>query len=407
MNRRLALALMFVAFLLFDVWATYTYFTSKYPGANDFYSRYGGARAFWIDHLNPYGEDASQQIQVGIYGRAANPDEDPGYFAYPFYTVILVGPLVLLPYPWAEAIWLVLLEGCLVGAFLLLVDRFGWAPPRWLLILGLVWAIVFYPAARGLFLGQPGIAVYFLEVLTVCALFKRQDRLAGIALALSTIKPQMGFLIVPFLLLWGARSRRWAFVISFAALWGGLMAASFILEPSWFGDWLTQLRQYPDYTAIGSPVWVVTHVYLPFLGQPGEIAITILLIGLMVWAWWRTLWRQEIATFLWTVALTLTVTHLVALRTATPHFVVFTFVIVFCCREITRADRRRGPLLVAGIIIGLVVGLWWLFLATVVNRFEHPILYLPLPVGSLIVLWFTRYLWWRTAREPISAGNTL
>jgi hypothetical protein len=74
MNRRFALALMIVAFLLFDIWATYTYFTSKYPGANDFYSRYGGARAFWIDHLNPYGEAASRQIQIGIYGRPANAD---------------------------------------------------------------------------------------------------------------------------------------------------------------------------------------------------------------------------------------------------------------------------------------------------------------------------------------------
>jgi hypothetical protein len=407
MNRRLALALMIGVFLLFDVWATYTYLTSKYPGANDFYSRYGGARAFWVDHLNPYGEAASQQIQVGIYGRAANPDEDPGYFAYPFYTVILVGPLALLPYPWAEAIWLALLEVCLVGAFLLLIDLFGWSPPRWLLILGLAWAIVFYPAARGLFLGQPGIVVYFLEALAVWALFKRQDTLAGIALALSTIKPQMGFLIVPFLLLWGLRSRRGRFVVSFAAMWGGLMAVSFVLQPSWFGDWLTQLRQYPEYTAIGSPVWVVTHVYLPFLGQPGEIAITILLIGLMVWAWWRTLRRQEAATFLWTAALTLTVTHLVALRTATPHFVVFTFVLVVYFREITRADRQRGPLLVAGIMVGLAVGLWWLFLATVINRFEHPILYLPLPVGSLILLWFTRHVWWQAARAPISAGNVL
>jgi hypothetical protein len=179
------------------------------------------------------------------------------------------------------------------------------------------------------------------------------------------------------------------------------------LQPSWFGDWLTQLRLYPDYTAIGSPVWVLTHVVLPFLGQPGEIAMTILLLALMLWAWWRTLWRQETAAFLWTVALTLTVTHLVALRTATPHFVVFTFVIVFYCREITRAARRRGPFVVAAILVGLVVGLWWLFLATVVNRFEHPILYVPLPVGCLIVLWFTRRLWWQAAPEPISAGNVL
>jgi hypothetical protein len=408
MNRRLALALMLGAFLIFNVLVTYSFFTSRFPGANDFYSRYGGARAFWVNRLNPYGEEASLQIQVGIYGRAVNPGEDPGFFAYPFYTAILVGPLAVLEYPWAEAIWLVLLESWLVGSFWLLADLFGWRPPAWLLLLGMAWSLAFYPAARGLFLGQPGIVVYFLEVLTLWALAKHRvnyDHVAGAALALSTIKPQMGFLIVPFLLLWGLRARRWRFVGAFVVVWGGLMLASFILQPSWFGDWLSQLRLYPEYTAIGSPVWIIAHVYLPFLGQIGEMAINILLVVLMMWAWWRVLWRRDSALFDWTIALTLTVTHLVALRTATPHFVVFSYVLVFYFREITRANRRSGPLIVAGIMIALAVGLWVLFLTTVVNRFEHPVVYLPLPFGSLILLLLTRQQWWR-AKPTVDQATT-
>jgi hypothetical protein len=397
MNRRLAITIMLAIFLLFDVWATQTYFTSRYPGANDFYSRYGGARAFWIDRLNPYGEAASLQIQNGIYGRPAARDEDPGYFAYPFYTIILMGPLALLPYPWAEAIWLVLIEACLVGAFVLLADLFGWRPPTWLLVTGMIWTITFYPAARGLFLGQPGIVVYLLEVLTIWALARQHEVVAAIALALSTIKPQMGFLLVPFLLLWGLRFQRWRFVVGFAALWGALVVVSLLLQPSWFGDWLAQLQLYPEYTAIGSPVWVIAHVYLPSLGQPGEVALTVGLLGLMAWAWWQTLWRQEASKFLWTVALTLTVTHLVALRTATPHFVVFILVLVFYFQEITRASARRAPVLVLAVMVVLTLSLWWLFLRTVINRFEHPIMYLPLPVGSLLLIWFTRRRWWRSA----------
>ena len=38
-----------------------------------------------------------------------------------------------------------------------------------------------------------------------------------------------------------------------------------------------------------------------------------------------------------------------------------------------------------GIEAALLVGLWALFLATVKNKFEHPIMYLPLPVGLLLV----------------------
>ncbi|MCC7447067.1 MAG: DUF2029 domain-containing protein [Anaerolineae bacterium] len=404
MPRRLILALMLVAFLAFDSWVTYQYFTSKFPGANDFYSRYGGARAFWVDRLDPYGDQASLQIQMGIYGRVAGPSEDPGYFAYPFYTVFLVGPLTVLPYPWAEAIWLSLLEACLVGAFLLLLNLFGWRPPRWLLILGVVWSLVFYPATRGLFLGQPGIVVYFLEVLTLWALARQHDTLAGAALAISTIKPQMGFLIVPFLVLWGIRTRRWRFVGSFIGLWGVLMLTSFVVQPSWFGEWLNQLRQYPTYTAIGSPVWVITNVYLPFLGSTGELVIDALLVIPLLWAWYRVLLRGDQAKFDWTVALTLTITHLIAPRTATPHYVVFVLVFVFYFREMIRRDPKDGLQLVAGIMISTTIILWVLFLTTLSGKFEHPINYLPLPFGALIALLVWRRRWWES-RPTIRAGD--
>jgi hypothetical protein len=45
----------------------------------------------------------------------------------------------------------------------------------------------------------------------------------------------------------------------------------------------------------------------------------------------------------------------------------------------------------------MLVILWGLFLSTVSNRFEHPIMYLPLPIGSLLLLWFTRRMWWHAA----------
>ena len=57
-------------------------------------SRWEGVRSYWRDGLNPYGEAASANIQQRIYGRMAADDEDPGYFAYPFYTVFVLLPLV-------------------------------------------------------------------------------------------------------------------------------------------------------------------------------------------------------------------------------------------------------------------------------------------------------------------------
>jgi hypothetical protein len=395
--RPLLLGGLLLSVFLAAVWGVYTFKSDPYPGANDYYSRWSGVRSFWVDGLDPYGDEASLAIQMGIYGHPAEPDEDPGYFAYPLYTAFLMAPLGFLDHAWAEAIWLTLLMALLIGALVLLLDAYGWRPGP-ILLGGLVlWSLFFYPAARGILLGQPGVAVYFLEVTALWALVKGRDGLAGVALALSTIKPQMGFLIVPFILLWGLWTRRWRLIGWFAGVWGGLMLASFVVLPGWLGEWLGQLGRYTSYTAIGSPVWVLTHVYLPFLGPVGEIVISVALVGGLLGAWWRVTVRGQAAEFGWTACLTLTVTHLVALRTATPHFVVFVIPLIFYFQQIVAADQRRGPWVV-GLILGvLLIGLWALFLLTVQAKFEHPAMYLLLPFGMLFVLLLSRRMWARQA----------
>jgi hypothetical protein len=383
--------------VILDVVATHNTFTAPFPGLNDFMSRWEGARSYWIDGLNPYGEQASLNIQQRIYGRPVREGEDPGYFAYPFYTVFLVWPLVYIPYAWASAIWMVTLEICLIGALLLLLDVFQWRPQPWLLALLVIWTLIAYFPSRGLILGQPGLLVYFLEVVALWALVKERTTLAGIALAVSTIKPQMGFLFIPFLLLWGVYKRRWPFIGSFLLTFGILVGASFALQPSWLADWLNQVAVYTSYTALGSPVWIITQYYLG-LGAAGEWAVNLIFYLLVVWSWYKLFIRRMDERFLWTAALTLTVTHLVATRTATPHYVVFMFPLVFYLGEIARRDRRSGSRLVAVILAALLVIPWLHALLTVQAKFEHPTVYLPAPFITLLLLWVTRHLWWTSER---------
>jgi hypothetical protein len=397
-SRSQKLVLLLVALVVFAVVVVgiHNIFTARYPGLNDFMSRWEGARSYWIDGLNPYGEQASLNIQTRIYGRAAVQGEDPGYFAYPFYTVFLVWPLVYLPYSWASAVWMALLAASLIGSLLLLLNLLRWQPGAPLLAALALWALFFYFSARGLILGQPGTLVVFLEILAIWGLARGQNRLAGAALALSTLKPQMGFLIVPFLLLWGWRARRRSFLAAFAAVFGAALLASFALLPSWLGDWLAQLSLYPSYTALGSPVWIVTQYYLG-LGSVAEYAVTAALAGLMLWAWWGVLVGKKDTRLLWTLALTLTVTHLIAPRTATPHYVVFFLPLVFYFSRLAR--WWWGGLWVALLLAALVLLPWLHFVATVTGEFEHPTLYLPLPFGILLLLWPTRRMWWRFGGE--------
>lgn len=393
-SRAQMLILLLALVLAVMVVITHNAFTAPYPGLNDFMSRWEGARSYWIDGLNPYGDEASLNIQQRIYGRPAAEGEDPGYFAYPFYTLFLVWPLVVLPYSWASAAWMVLLEACLIGSLFLLLDLFRWKPRPTLLAALILWALLFYFSARGLILGQPGLLVAFLEILAVWALVKKRDGIAGVALALSTIKPQMGFLIVPFLLLWGLRARRWRFVAVFAAVMVALLLASFLLQPSWLSDWLAQLALYPSYTALGSPAWIITQYYLG-LGSAAELAVAAALAALLLWVWYAVLVQGRQERFLWSVALTLTVTHLVAPRTATPHYVVFLLPAIFYLSLLAR--KRRGGLWIGLLLLALLVLPWLHFVATVQGEFEHPTVYLPLPFGMLALLWLTRRLWWERA----------
>jgi hypothetical protein len=370
-----------------DVVVTYYAYTSRFPGANDFASRWGGARAFWRDGLSPYSDEATQQIQLLIYGRSIPPEEeqqyDPGPFAYPFFTVFLLFPLVWLPYAWAESVWLVLLEVFLVLGVLLSARLARWRMPAWLLVCTLVWSLTFYPDARALILGQFSVFVFAMVASTLWALGGRRDKLAGICLALSTVKPQMVFLLVPLMLAWALVSRRYRFIAFFLGAIGLLLGLSWLLEPAWASEFISQVERYTSYTAIGSPIWIVAHSLIPSLGSLGEWALTGLALLYLAIAAYRSLRDRGGVVSLWLVGLCLIVTNLVALRTATSNYVVLLLPLAMVFAAVH--GYRRGPWLVLLMQLALLVGMWAHFLVTVEGKFEHPAVYLPLPLALLVV----------------------
>jgi hypothetical protein len=183
-----------------------------------------------------------------------------------------------------------------------------------------------------------------------------------------------------------------------------LLAASFALHPSWLSDWIAQLQLYPSYTALGSPVWIVTSYYLG-LGGWAELVVSGTFGLFMLAMWYIELRRGQDERFLWTAVLTLTITHLIAPRTATPHYVVFITPLVFYLAIISRRNHRRGGLWNAFILLLLLVLPWVHFLTTVVGEFEHPSVYLPLPFIMLFVLLWTRRLWWQHSSTTVKSAT--
>jgi hypothetical protein len=368
-----------------DVYATYVVFTSKYPGANDFYPRWKGAQVYWQEGVDPYSNQATLAIQQDMYGRPARPDEDQVLFAYPFYTVFLVAPLVWLPYAWAQAVWTALVEFSLIGGVLLCLSIVGWRVRHWLLGLTVLWGVLFYHSTRTIVLGQFAGVVFLWTAAVLWSLVRRYDVMAGVLLALTTVKPQMSVLLIPALLLWGLGQRRWRFLGGFGAAMALLVGMSFVLLPGWMGQFIRQIALYPSYTALGSPIWIVTHYCLPQLGRPVEMGLSALLLFYLL-AQWRHLLRIHVTwgTFLWVIGLTLIVTNLIVTRTATTNFVVLYIPLFLGLKAMDNRLSRSGWVLVSFYLLS-TVGMWALFLTTVVGKFEHPAVYLPLPFGLLAV----------------------
>ena len=73
----------------------------------------------------------------------------------------------------------------------------------------------------------------------------------------------------------------------------------------------------------------------------------------------------------------------------------FIIPLVFYFALIGQRNRRRGGLYIALLLLVLLVIPWLHFLATVKGEFEHPAVYLPLPLIMFGLLWWTRKAWWQ------------
>ena len=262
-----------LAVFVLNVVIHYNVLTKPFPGHNDYLSRWEGARSFFVDGVSPYSDEASLNIQQRIYGRPVIENEDPGFFVYPFHMALLIWPLVYLDYAWAVAIWMVLLEALLIASMILLLDLYKWRPAPLMFGVLLFWSLADYFAGRGLILGNQAMSSTSSNPDPVVAVQTARWGSGG-SPGGEYHQPQMGYLIVPFLLLWGLRYARWRFVVGFVASFALFMGMSFVLEPSWFGDWIEQIQLYPEYTLAaypdtGSPVWIVIQYYLR-LGDVGE-----------------------------------------------------------------------------------------------------------------------------------------
>src|SRR5579862_6780666 len=207
---------------------------------SDLYPRWLGARELLIHRRDPYSPEITHEIQQGYYGRPldpARPDDpkDQQGFAYPVYVVFL------------------------------LVLVLGW-----------------WPMVQGLKLQQLTLLVAGLLAGCGACLAGEWFFFAGGLLAFATIKPQLAWPLVLWLLLWAGsdwRSRR-RFVLGFGLMMMLLLGGAEYILPGWQWMFLHAIGQYHQYTQNKS---VLVALFGSILGRVFEVG-SIVVCARCIWS---------------------------------------------------------------------------------------------------------------------------
>ena len=367
-------------------------------GSTDIYPTWKAGQLFWEEGISPYADTVGEQSQETIYGRPAEANEDEFHYVYPFYSFLYLGPLVLLEFKLAAAIFMNFLLVLLLLSLVLTLDMLKWLPKPALLGIVILFVLLSYFSIRGLLLGQPAFLAYGFHIVAYWGLARGKNRLAGIMLALSTIKPQTGYLIVPLLLLWAWTNHRRVMVYSFLTMFAILFVASFVLMPSWLMEWIDRVTGYQGYTETLPTVHIVTHVIesVPSaITTTAQIILSILILIPVLQFWRRAIFDGENQQFLWGVMLTMAASLLIAPRVATTYYVEL-YPAILVGMMLWERQRKLSYLVIG--VVGFTIGYWLLHVVTVPEESgrEAAIVYVVFP--TLVYLWL---VWKRQAWEGL------
>jgi hypothetical protein len=401
-NRSLVFEILLVLGILsalVGLYRTNYLYAQQQPGGNDFLARWMGARYWLIEGISPYDERVSLATQIVIYGRPADKmkGEDIAHFVYPLPVMIFIAPFALFEYTVARALWMTLLELCMVAIIFLSLRLAEWqVSPLKLSILALFLLLGYY-SFRSIILGQFAVINALLTIAFLFAIRRKNDFLAGFLLSLTLCKPQMVFLFVPFGLLWAYSQRRWDVFGGFFGGGGVVLAVSLMFIPDWPLQMLRQILDYPTYTGESSPLTILAGL-TPGIKRQLEWILYGGFIGYLL-VEWGIGWKKEYPHFLWVSLLTLLINALVAYRSATTHYILFYPAMMLIFRILEERWKRFGRWLVWVFLLIWFIGSWWLFLATVQGNQESSLMFLPFPFLVLLGLWWIR--WWQV-RPPLT-----
>ena len=286
---------------------------------SDLYPRWLGSRELLLHRRDPYTQEITREIQSGYYGRPLDPAQpndphDQQAFAYPVYVAFLLAPAINLPFSAVQEVFRSLLAGLTVSSVVLWLGVVRWRQSWTSGAIMVLLTLATFPAVQGIRLQQLSLLVAALIAGCVYLVSRNQQILAGILLALATIKPQLALPLAVWLMLWSMSRvrRRWKSAVSFAITLVALIVGGEILLPGWIHEFYAAVSAYRSYTRAGS--------ILDQLAGPAAGAVLALVVVVAVaFACWRACKNPadtEDDRFCWTTSLVLAATVVIVPSTA-------------------------------------------------------------------------------------------
>lgn len=264
-----------------------------YSFGNDFYQVWLTSRQWLRQRRDPYSEEMTREIQTGLYGRPLDPNRpsdpvDRRVFPYPAFADLLFWPAAEFPFELVRVAVVGMLAALTVASVLLWLRAFDRRlSAKWVAVI-LLLMLCSYPALEALFAAQLGLFVAFLLAASLVVLQRNRFLLAGILMAITTIKPQITILAIFYFLVWSTHDwrLRGRFCIGFFSTLILLVGASLIVLPNWIHSWAHTILAYRHYTRPPLVTEVLTSPLGPRWSAPATFVLTAAAIIIaMILAW--------------------------------------------------------------------------------------------------------------------------
>jgi hypothetical protein len=338
-------------------------FVQLQPGGTDFLYRWLPTKLALLEgNQNPYNEKATLAVEQMHYGRPHQAGETPGIFAYPYYTLAVFAPFALVEsFPLARALWMTLMEVCHITIIFLTIRILKLDLKPTFFIFMIFFALFNANMAQALIDGNVASLAALFAVLALFCISNHKDRWGGVFLALSSVKPQMIVLFIPFVVLWAFSQKRWNMILYSALGFMALLGFSFVFFPGWLSAFFHQLITYTDVASPSTPRAILSYWMNPSLAGIFAWVLTGVSLILIITAW-VCCYGKDFQHFFWAACLTFTLMPLTGITSAKSNYVAMLPGIILVLSVSFQRWKLRSWQWVTMVLL-MIVGSWVSFWA--------------------------------------------